>query len=181
MKTFRFPLQSLRVLREQKERTAQKNYADALRACEEAAALVKAAGGELSAGWTALGKELSFGVTAMQLLRTRAWCNVLELRLRERTGLLEKARLAVDAVWQAMLGATRDREALDRYYKKTRRVYDRKVQTEEQKQLDELAVRMADPPCGVAGRPSPGEDAARTPQGKPAPLEFAGHAKVGYP
>jgi flagellar export protein FliJ len=181
MKTFRFPLQSLRVLREQKERTAQKNYADALRACEEAAARVKAAGGELSAGWTALGKELSFGVTAMQLLRTRAWCNVLELRLRERTGLLEKARLAVDAVWQAMLGATRDREALDRYYKKTRRVYDRKVQTEEQKQLDELAVRMADPPCGVAGRPSPGEDAARTPQGKPAPLEFAGHAKAGYP
>ena len=159
MKTFRFPLQSLRVLREQKERTAQKNYADALRACEEAAARVKAAGDDLSAGWATLGKELSFGVTAMQLLRTRAWCNVLELRLRERTGLLEKARLAVDAVWQEMLGATRDREALDRYYKKTRRVYDRKVQTEEQKQLDELAVRMAD---------------------APTPLEFAGHAKAGY-
>jgi flagellar export protein FliJ len=160
MKTFRFPLQSLRVLREQKERTAQKNYADALRAGEEAAARVKTAGDELSTGWTALAKELSFGVTAMQLLRTRAWCNVLELRLRERTGLLEKARLAVDAVWQEMLGATRDREALDRYYKKTRRVYDRKVQTEEQKQLDELAVRMAD---------------------APRPLEFAGHAKAGYP
>src|SRR5450759_3960676 len=120
MKTFRFPLQSLRVLREQKERTAQKSYADALRACEEAAARVKTAGDELSAGWTTLGKELSFGVTAMQLLRTRAWCNVLELRLKERTGLLEKARLAVDAVWHEMLGATRDREALDRYYKKTR-------------------------------------------------------------
>lgn len=160
MKTFRFPLQSLRVLREQKERTAQKNYAEALRACEEAAARVKAAGDELSAGWTTLGKELSFGVTAMQLLRTRAWCNVLELRLKERTGLLEKARLAVDAVWHEMLGATRDREALDRYYKKTRRVYDRKVQTEEQKQLDEVAVRMAD---------------------APTPFEFASHAKAGYP
>jgi|SRR5882724_5513384 len=158
MKTFRFPLQSLRVLREQKEQTAQKNYAVALRAAEDAAARVKAAGDELSANWTALGKELSAGVTALELLRTRAWCNALELRLKERTGILEKARLAVDAVWQEMLNATRDREALDRYYKKNRRAHDRKVQGEEQKQLDELAVRMAD---------------------NASPLEFAGHAKEG--
>lgn len=156
MKTFRFPLQSLRVLREQKERTAQKNYAEALGACEQAAAMVKLAGDELSANWTALGRELSAGVSAMELLRTRAWCNVLELRLKERTGLLEKARLAVDAVWQEMLNATRDREALDKYYQKTRRAHDRKAQVQEQKQLDELAVRMAD---------------------APGPLEFAGHSK----
>ena len=37
MKPFRFPLQSLRVLREQKEREAQQRFADAMRACEEAA------------------------------------------------------------------------------------------------------------------------------------------------
>ena len=157
MKSFRFPLQSLRVLREQKEQAAQKQYAEVLRACEDAAGRVKAAGDELSASWTTLAKELAAGVTAMELLRTRAWCNALELRLRERTGLLEQARLAVDTVWQQMLNATRDREALDRYYKKNRRAHDRKVQTEEQKQLDELAVRMAD---------------------TPSPLEFAGHAKA---
>ena len=158
MKTFRFPLQSLRVLREQKEQVAQKNYAVALRSAEDAAARVKMASDELSANWTTLGKELAAGVTAMELLRTRAWCNALELRLKERTGVLEKARLAVDAVWQEMLNATRDREALDRYYKKNRRAHDRKVQSEEQKQLDELAVRMAD---------------------NASPLEFAGHAKEG--
>ncbi|MFO1486968.1 MAG: flagellar FliJ family protein [Verrucomicrobiota bacterium] len=144
MKSFRFPLQSLRVLREQKEQAAQKNYALALRAAEDAAARVKAAGDELSASWATLGKELAGGVTAMQLLRTRAWCNALELRLKERATVLEKARLAVDAVWQEMLAATRDREALDRYYKKNRRAHDRKAQGEEQKQMDELAVRMAD-------------------------------------
>jgi len=86
MRTFRFPLQSLRVLREQKERTAQKRYADALRACDEAAAQLKLAGDELSASWTALARDLATGVTAMELLRARAWCNVLELRLKERTG-----------------------------------------------------------------------------------------------
>src|ERR1041385_4037041 len=146
MKTFRFPLQSLRVLREQKEHREQKRYADALRACEDAAEKVKTAGDELSASWLTLGKELSSGVTAMELLRTRAWCNVLELRLRERTGALEKARLVVDTVWQDMLNATRDREALDRYYKKTRRAYDRKVQSFEQKALDDLAARLAETP-----------------------------------
>jgi flagellar export protein FliJ len=156
MKTFRFPLQSLRVLREQKEQAAQKNYAEVLRACEDAAARVKAAGDELSASWTTLSKELTAGVTAMELLRTRAWCNALELRLKERTGILEQARLAVDAVWQVMLDATRDREALDRYYKKNRRTHDRKAQAEEQKHMDELAMRMAD---------------------TPSPLEFAGQPK----
>jgi len=159
MKTFRFPLQSLRVLREQKEQAAQKNYADALRAAEDAAVRLKTAGEELSASWTTLGKELAAGVTAMELLRTRAWCNALELRLKERTGLLEQARLAVDAVWQEMLSATRDREALDRFYKKHRRAHDRTVQSEEQKQLDELAVRMAD---------------------SPSRLEFASQPKTGY-
>ena len=158
MKAFRFPLQSLRVLRDQKERTAQKRYADALRACEEAAERVKAAGGELSANWSALGRQLAAGVTAMELLRLRAWCNVLELRLKEDTGLLEKARLAVDAVWQEMLSATRDRESLDRYYKKTRRLHDRKVQVLEQKDLDELGMRMAETPSA---------------------LELAGQGKVG--
>ncbi len=156
MKSFRFPLQSLRVLREQKEQAAQKHYAEVLRACEDAAARVKAAGDELSASWTTLGKELGAGVTAMELLRTRAWCNALELRLKERTSVLEQARLAVDAVWQEMLNATRDREALDRYYKKSRRSHDRKAQSEEQKQMDELAMRTAD---------------------TRSPLEFAGHAK----
>ena len=159
MKTFRFPLQSLRVLREQKEQAAQKNYAEALRAAEDAAARLKAAGDELSASWATMGQELSAGVTAMELLRTRAWCNALELRVKERTAVMEKARLAVDAVWQEMLNATRDRETLDRYYKKNRRTHDRKVQAEEQKQMDELAVRMAD---------------------TPSPLEFAGHTKTEH-
>jgi flagellar export protein FliJ len=159
MKAFRFPLQSLRVLREQKEQAAQKHYAEALRAAEDAAARLKTAADELNVSWATLGKDLATGVTAMELLRTRAWCNALELRVKERTGILEKARLGVDAVWQQMLAATRDRESLDRYYKKNRRAHDRKVQVDEQKQMDELAVRMAD---------------------TPSPLEFAGQAKMGY-
>lgn len=156
MKSFRFPLQSLRVLRGQRERTAQLRYAEALRACEEAARQVKLAGDELNTGWGTLGKALSTGVTAMELLRTRAWCNVLELRLKERAGHLEKMRLAVDAVWNDMLAATRDREALDRFHKKSRRAYEYEALCAEQKHFDELAVQLngASNPLQLVGAPN---------------------------
>ena len=84
MKPFHFPLQSLRVLRQQKERTAQQLYTEALRQCEDAAARVKSASNELAACWSALRGDIASGVNAIELLRTRAWCNVLELRLRKR-------------------------------------------------------------------------------------------------
>lgn len=143
MKRFQFSLQPIRVLREQKEHEAQQHYVLALRACEEAAARVQAAGQELAACWTTLGLELANGSEATEVLRTRAWCNVLELRLKERTGALEKARLDVDNVWREMLLATRDRETLDRFHHRARRAYDRDVQRAEQKEMDELALRGA--------------------------------------
>ncbi len=143
MKPFHFPLQPIRVLREQKEQEAQQNYVHALRACEDAAARVRAAGEELSSCWTLLGDELTRGAEATEVLRTRAWCNVLELRLKERTGDLEEARHNVDAVWRDMMLATRDRETIDHYHDKQRLAYDRDVQRSEQKELDELALRSS--------------------------------------
>jgi flagellar FliJ protein len=144
MKPFHFSLQSLRILREQQERSAQQQYAAALRACEEAAARVQAASAELTACWTKLRDKMAAGVAGLELLRARAWCNVLELRLKERAADLEQARLAVDAAWKAMLQATRNREALDRYRDKRRAAHDRQAQREEQKNLDELAVQLAE-------------------------------------
>lgn len=143
MKSFHFSLSALSVLREQQEQAAQKKYAEALRFCEEAAVRVQAASQELRACWRELTAKLSAGVSAVEFLRARAWCNVLELRLKERTNALEQARLKVDAVWQEMLAATRDRESLDRFHQKKRRAYDRQVQQAEQKELDELAIQLA--------------------------------------
>ena len=94
----------------------------------------------MAACWTTLGLELSNGTESTEVLRTRAWCNVLELRLKERTVALEKARLDVDQFWREMLTASRDREALDRFHDKARRGYDRDAQRAEQKELDELAL-----------------------------------------
>jgi flagellar export protein FliJ len=141
MKQFRFSLQPIRVLREQRERTSQQRFAEAMSACEEAAFQMQEASDALAAGWTALCEDLSAGVSATKLMRTRAWCSVLEHRQKERTEALNKARRAMDDAWREMMTATRDREALDRYHDKCRLAYDRQTQREEQKMLDELGVR----------------------------------------
>jgi flagellar export protein FliJ len=146
MKSFHFSLSALSVLREQQEQAAQKKYSESLQFCEAAAARVENASRELMNSWHDLTGKLSSGVSAVDFLRARAWCNVLELRLKERTAALEQARLKVDAVWQEMLVATRDRESLDRFHDKKRRAYNLQLQRAEQKELDELAIQLAATP-----------------------------------
>jgi flagellar biosynthesis chaperone FliJ len=109
---------SSRAAREQKER-AKQNYEQALRACEAAAARIKSAGDDLAQHWAALGREISNGASPTELLRTRAWCNVLELRLKEQAHALEAARHGVDAVWDEVMLTTRARELFNRFLKKT--------------------------------------------------------------
>jgi flagellar export protein FliJ len=155
MKRFHFSLSALSVLREQQEQAAQKKYAESLQICEEAATRVEKAGRELMNCWHDLTGKLSSGVSAVEFLRARAWCNVLELRLKERTAALEQARLKVDAVWQEMLGATRDRESLDRFHDKKRRAYNTQLQRAEQKELDELAIQLAATPGPFQYQPQP--------------------------
>jgi flagellar biosynthesis chaperone FliJ len=96
----------------EKPASAKPNCEQALRQCEEAAALVKSASDELAECWTTLGREISTGVSARELLRRRAWCNVLELRLKERAHALEEARHSIDAVWKEMMQSAQGREML---------------------------------------------------------------------
>src|SRR5689334_1175534 len=108
MKKFRFSLESLRVLREQKEKLAQQQYAATLRACEDAAVKVQTASAELTTCWNTLSERLAAGLGGTELLRARAWCNVLELQMKDRVRALEQARHALDSVWQGMVAASRD-------------------------------------------------------------------------
>ena len=158
MKPFQFPLQPIRVLRQQKERTAQQRFAEAMRACEEAAFRLQEASDELAAGWSALCQELAAGVTATGLVRTRAWCDVLESRHEDRAAFLENARRAMNGAWREMMLATRDRESLDQYHEKCRRLYEREFQRHEQKNLDELGLRRATMPGPLRGPHRPRKD-----------------------
>jgi len=117
MKTATHPATSRRETRKSREFTEQ-DYGQSLRSCETAAQRIKSASDELTAAWTALCGELSSGISATDLLRKRAWCNVLELRLKERAHELEEARQIVDRLWDDMLVSRRARELFHRYLKK---------------------------------------------------------------
>jgi hypothetical protein len=112
------PAASARAARQPKARRKQ-DCELAMRACEAAAARVKAAGDELAACWTALCREIAAGVSPTDLLRKRAWCNVLELRLKEQAHALEEARHAVDAVWHDLMLTARARELFHRFLRKS--------------------------------------------------------------
>ena len=143
MKLFKFPLESLRTLRKQKERVAQQHYARALTACDAAAGQLQDADRKLAAAWEELVIEMSEGAAAAQILGRRTWCAGLETRRQELQAALDEARRAAGMALQEMLAAARDREALDRFCHKARRAHARAAQREEQKDFDELAVQMS--------------------------------------
>ena len=146
MKSFRFALESLRVLRQQKERVAQQQYVRALNVCNQAVLRLEQAVAELQVGWKLLGHELDKGITAGRLAGLRDWCQALETRRNERRITLEEARQAARLAHQEMTAATCNREALDRFRNKLRRMHEREVQREEQKYFDEIAVQRSESP-----------------------------------
>jgi flagellar export protein FliJ len=154
MKTFHFSLESLRVLRQQKEQMAQQQYARALNACEQAELQLKQSDAELAAGWNLLNRGLEHGITAGRLAQLETWCKVLKIRRNENMAALDEARNAAGRAFREMTLAARDREALDRFYDKSRQAYVHQAEYEEQKNLDELAVQLSS---------------------TPGPLQFAGH------
>ncbi len=113
---------------------------------------MQAASAELAASWTHFSGKLAAGATGIELLRARAWCNVLELRAKERAAIMEQARLATEAAWRDMLSATREREALDRLHDKRLAAHNRAAATEEQKTLDELALQLIHSPAAPMAR-----------------------------
>lgn len=143
MKTFRFPLEPLRVLRQQRERAAQQRYARLLSACNVAATQLEKATGELARGRELLTRELNAGVTAARIMNLRTWCMALEIHQHERRAAFAEARRVSQLALNEMNAARREREGLDRFYDKARRAHAREVMREEQKNFDELAVQMA--------------------------------------
>lgn len=151
MKRFSFPLQPLRTLREQKEQLAQQHYAEAVRAVAAAERRVEETLAELESCWSWLREQMTGCAFAERLESTCAYCAVLDERWKGQQADLHRAQERLDEAWAAMMQATRDRGVLDRFFEQSRRAYDRAVEREEQKTLDELGVRLTGA-AGVAGR-----------------------------
>ena len=147
MKGFSFPLESIRVLRQQRERMAQQRYARALLQRDGAEQSMKTAENELLVGYKQLEAELEHGAGVGRIVHLRTWCNVLEMRFHESEAALEEARTAASESFNLMCAARRDRETLDRFHDKSHATWQRSCQQSEQKMLDELAVQRQSTPA----------------------------------
>ena len=147
MKTFHFPLESLRTLRQQREQAAQQRYSRALTLCDGAAKILQLAETELLTGHAMLNFELANGATAARIMNLQTWCKVLELRRNECAAALNTARADANTAFQAMTAAVREREALDKFYEKSRRLWERTAQKMEQNLFDELAIQRQHGPA----------------------------------
>lgn len=145
MKAFNFPLESLRTLRKQRERAAQQNYSRALAACDDAIRILGLAEEALKSAHSVLMNELAAGVPAGRAVHLRTWCNLLETRRNECVAALAEARCKASEALRLMTVAVREREALDRFHGKSKHLWQRAVQAEEQKMLDELAIQRQSP------------------------------------
>jgi flagellar export protein FliJ len=141
MRTFKFPLESLRTLRQQRESTAQQAYARALAKCDSAMRLLLLAEEALKAAREMLGRDLQAGAPAARIANLRTWCAALEIRCQEGAAFVAEARRNAGQAQRLMTAAAREREALDRFHDKAQRHWQREFQTEEQKMFDELAVQ----------------------------------------
>jgi flagellar export protein FliJ len=143
MKRFRFPLQSVHALREQKERAAQQRFADALRECEGAAARAQRISLQLESCWAVARADLRARTTTLDLARTSAYASLLEEHRKRATAEWHAAQRRVEDARQVLLRTTRDRDVLDHYRDKLLRIHQREARRDEQKQLDEVGGRLA--------------------------------------
>ncbi len=143
MKKFHFNLSSIRELRQAQEQAAQKRYADSVRACEEAAARLVVLDRDLQNVWSGLRNNLLTGATVAELRHARAWCCALEEKQKVLAGELAVCQRDMDKRHRELQKASQRREAMERLFRRQRRAYEREMQVEDQKFLDEIATRGA--------------------------------------
>lgn len=146
MKPFHFSLESVRTLRRHSEDTASRAYAQALRASERARELLEHCRAELGGSWSELRRQTAVGTSGAELSRLRDWCRMLEGRAAKRATALEEAQREVSAARQKLVLACRERQSLDRLHARSLKAHAREAQREEQRNLDELALQLAQSP-----------------------------------
>jgi flagellar export protein FliJ len=141
MKSFRFRLQAILTLREQKEQAAKRIYAEKLRAQEVVAHRLQAAEREIEALMNLQRGQMNSGITCEQLERFRNYLVVLDDRRKALQIDLVKAKQITELAWRELLVATQKREALDRLRSRQQRMYSYEAARAEQKLIDELSSR----------------------------------------
>lgn len=145
MKPFRFSLEAVATTRRRLEQAALEHYAQALLARQSAVGQLESVQRELDAAWLRLRQTLESGCSASAVTRLRQHATALEEERLHREDLLTRAQREVSQSLQQMLAARQQREAVDKFRGRQRASYDRDVQRDTQKFLDELATQRPTP------------------------------------
>ncbi len=141
MKAFKFRLQAVLTLREEKEQEAQRLVAQALGVVATAEAGLARVARDLDGLGREIADRLRTGVAAARLAEFGNYRVLLTERRFRLERELEAAREKVRQARAALLRATQERQALDGYRGRLRRSHDYRMAREEQKFLDDLATR----------------------------------------
>lgn len=145
MKPFKFSLEAVATTRRRAEQLALEKYAQALLARQNAFGQLERIQRELEAAWLRLRQTLESGCSASSATRLGQESSYLEEERKVRETALSEAERGVGQALQQMLAARQQREAVEKFRGKQRATYDRDVQRDTQKFLDELATQRATP------------------------------------
>ncbi len=141
MKAFRFTLEAVRTVRQRQENDALEQYARALLARQQVLDLLEAADARINEDWSHIRRLLAGGCNAARAAQAHHFHRSLEKQRDECVTALGEAERQVQAASQAMLAARPQRELVDTYREKQHTRHQRLEAREEQKILDEFAVR----------------------------------------
>jgi flagellar export protein FliJ len=141
MKPFRFSLEAVATTRRRLEQVALENYAQALLQRQSALAKLESTQHQLDAAWLRLRQSLTAGTAAAKVKQLRDQSRWLEEERTQREEVLAQAERGVSQALQQMLAARQQREAVEKFRGRQRASYDRDVQRDTQKFLDELAIQ----------------------------------------
>jgi flagellar export protein FliJ len=141
MKAFRFTLEAVRTLRQRQEQEALENYARALLTRQQILNLLAEIDQRISRDFTQMRQLLAGRCTAAQAAQAQSFHASLQKKRDECVSALGQSERRVNAASHAMLAARRQREMVDVYREKQQTVHERLLLREEQKILDEFAIR----------------------------------------
>jgi flagellar export protein FliJ len=141
MKAFRFTLEAVRTLRQRQEQEALETYARALLARQQVLDLLADMDQHIVRDFVQMRQLLAGRCTAARAAQAQNFHASLEKKRDDCVAALGQAERRVNAASQAMLAARQQREMVDVYREKQHAVHQRLGLREEQKILDEFAIR----------------------------------------
>lgn len=144
MKKFRFTLEPVRILRERQEQEAMENYANALEAQRQALAKMTSLQQELLQAQDNIKTRLVQATPVTQIVHQQLYCLHLEEQAKAALTEIRQIEKKVKQAMQDMIDARHQREVVDKFLANQRAAYDRSLNVEEQKNIDEIAAHRRD-------------------------------------